>query len=62
MRQNNMKEKKEFVEETQEQKDARWKKQAKAAKSFAVSSGIDLKKVARERRNIEWAKNKDNWY
>jgi hypothetical protein len=60
---NNMKEKKkEFVEETQEQKDARWKKQAKAAKSFAVSSGIDLKKVARERRNNEWAKNKDNWY
>jgi hypothetical protein len=60
---NNMKEKKkEFVEETQEQKDARWKKQAKAAKSFAVFSGIDLKKVARERRNNERAKNKDNWY
>ncbi len=57
-----MKEKKEHIEETQEQKDARWKKQAKAAKSFARCSGIDLKKVARERRLAELTRNPDYWY
>ena len=54
-----MKEKKEFVEETAEQKDSRWKKQAKAAKSFARCAGIDLKKVARERRISELSRNLD---
>ena len=54
-----MKEKKEHIEETEEQKNARWKKQAKAARSFAISSGIDLKKVARERRISELSQNID---
>ena len=54
-----MKTKKEFVEETQEQKNARWKKQAKTAKSFARCAGIDLKKVARERRMSELSKTPD---
>ena len=54
-----MKTKKEFVEETQEQKNARWKKQDKTAKSFARCAGIDLKKVARERRMSELSKNPD---
>ena len=54
-----MKTKKEFVEETQEQKNARWKKQAKTVKSFARCAGIDLKKVARERRMSELSKNPD---
>ena len=54
-----MKEKKERIEETQEQKDARWNKQAKAAKSFARCSGIDLKKVARERHMNDLLKTPD---
>ena len=54
-----MQEKKERIEETQEQKNARWKKQAKTAKSFARCAGIDLKKVARERRMAELSKNPD---
>lgn len=54
-----MKEKKEYIEETQEQKNARWKKQAKTAKSFARCAGIDLKKVARERRMTELLKTTD---
>lgn len=54
-----MKEKKEHIEETQEQKNARWNKQAKAAKSFARCAGIDLKKVARERRISELSRNLD---
>ena len=54
-----MKEKKEHIEETQEQKNARWNKQAKAAKSFARCVGIDLKKVAQERRMAELSTNPD---
>lgn len=54
-----MKEKNERIEETQEQKNARWKKQAKTAKSFARCAGIDLKKVARERRMTELLKTTD---
>lgn len=54
-----MKEKKEYIEETQEQKNARWKKQAKTAKSFARCAGIDLKKVVRERRMTELLKTPD---
>lgn len=57
-----MKEKNERIEETQEQKNARWKKQAKTAKSFARCAGIDLKKVARERRMTELLKKPDYWY
>lgn len=57
-----MKEKKERIEETEEQKNARWKKQAKAARSFAISSGIDLKKVVRERHMAELLKKPDYWY
>ena len=57
-----MKEKKEHIEETQEQKNARWTKQAKAAKSFARCAGIDLKKVVRERHMAELSKNPDYWY
>ena len=40
-----MKEKKEFVEETLEQKQARWDKQSKSAKSFAKQCGVSLKKM-----------------
>lgn len=54
-----MKEKNTYIEETQEQKNARWKKQAKTAKSFARCAGIDLKKVARERRMSELSKTPD---
>ena len=57
-----MKEKKERIEETEEQKNARWKKQAKTARRFAISSGIDLKKVARERRMTELLNTPDYWY
>jgi hypothetical protein len=47
-----MKEKKEFVEETMEQKQARWEKQSKAAKSFAKQCGVNMKKIAKERDRI----------
>lgn len=47
-----MKEKREFVEETMEQKQARWEKQSKAAKSFAKQCGVNLKKIAKERDRI----------
>ena len=43
----------EFVEETQEQKDARWNKQTKTARSFAKQCGINLGKIAKERNRIE---------
>ena len=43
------KHKEEFVEETEEQKQARWEKQKKAARGLAKSCGIDLKKLAKER-------------
>jgi len=48
-----MKEKKEFVEETMEQKRARWDKQSKAAKSMAKQCGINIKKLAKERERYE---------
>lgn len=57
-----MKEKNTYIEETADQKNARWKKQAKTAKSFARCAGIDLKKVARERHMAELSKNPDYWY
>ena len=44
-----MKKKEEFVEETEEQKKARWEKQQKRARGLAKSCGIDLKKLERER-------------
>lgn len=47
-----MKEKREFVEETMEQKQARWEKQSKAAKSFAKQCGVNMKKIAKERDRI----------
>jgi hypothetical protein len=49
------KHKEEFVEETEEQKQARWEKQKKAARGLAKSCGIDLRKLERERerRNRE---------
>jgi hypothetical protein len=43
------KHKEEFVEETEEQKRARWEKQKKAARGMAKLCGIDLKKLAKER-------------
>ena len=46
-------EKKERVEETMEQKNARWAKNAKNALSFAKQSGIDLGKIKKERNKIE---------
>ncbi len=48
-----MKEKKEFTEETTEQKQARWNKQTKAARSMAKQCGINLKKLASERSKHE---------
>lgn len=47
------KEKKERVEETMEQKNARWAKNAKSALSFAKQAGIDLGKIKKERNKIE---------
>ena len=47
------KEKKERVEETMEQKNARWAKKTKKALSFAKQAGIDLGKVKKERNKIE---------
>ena len=47
------KEKKERVEETMEQKNARWAKNVKKALSFAKQSGIDLGKIKNERNKIE---------
>ena len=46
-------EKKERVEETMEQKNARWEKNAKKAMSFAKQAGIDLGKISKERSKIE---------
>ena len=57
-----MKEKQERRVETMAEKNARWEKQAKAAKRFAVISGLDTKKIARERRMTELLKNPDYWY
>lgn len=57
-----MKEKQEHKEETWAEKTARWEKQARAAKRFAVNSGLDPKKIARERRMTELMKNPDYWY
>lgn len=47
------KEKKERVEETMEQKNARWEKNAKKALSFAKQAGIDPRKIKKERNKIE---------
>lgn len=47
------KEKREYVEETIEEKNARWAKQSKNAMSFAKQSGIDLGKIKKERNKIE---------
>lgn len=44
-----MKKREEIVEETEEQKKARWEKQQKMARGLAKSCGIDLKKLERER-------------
>jgi hypothetical protein len=48
-----MKEKKEFVEETTEQKQARWDKQSKAARNMAKQCGFNIKKLAKERARYE---------
>jgi hypothetical protein len=50
------KEKKEFVEETAEEKSARWAKNCKNAMKFAKQAGINLKSVSRERKKIEQEK------
>ena len=50
------KHKEEFVEETEEQKQARWEKQKKAARGLAKSCGIDLKKLERERHESQQAR------
>jgi len=44
-----MKKREEIVEETEEQKKARWEKQQKMARCLAKSCGIDHKKLERER-------------
>ncbi len=43
----------ELPEETEEQKQARWAKQQKKARSMAKSCGIDIKKLARQRERME---------
>ena len=48
-----MRKKEERVEETEEQKQARWDKQSKSAKSFAKQCGINMNKLAKERAKIE---------
>ena len=57
-----MKEKQERRVETMAEKNARWEKQARAAKRFAVNSGLDPKKIARERRMAELSKRPEYWY
>ena len=37
-------------DETQEQKEARWSKQSKAAKTFTKSAGVNWKKISEDRR------------
>jgi hypothetical protein len=56
-----MKKHHEFVEESQEQKDARWKKQAKMARTFAKVSGLDVKKNLRQ-HHVREADEKYGWY
>ena len=43
------KHKEDYVEESEEQKQARWEKQKKAARGMAKLCGIDPKKLAKER-------------
>lgn len=50
------KKREEFVEETEEQKQARWAKQQKMARGMAKTCGIDLKKLERERARREMEK------
>lgn len=57
-----MKDKKEFIEETEEQKSARWNKQSKLARSFAKQCGVNLKKVADERQRIAESKRNRRYY
>ena len=56
-----MKKHHEFVEESQEQKDARWKKQAKMARAFAKKNGIDVKGNLRQHHARE-VDEKYGWY
>lgn len=42
-----------FVLETDEQRKERWARQAKAVKTFARVSGVDSKKIKRERERAE---------
>lgn len=46
-----MKKKIEVVKETEEEKQARWAKQAKLARSFAKKAGVNMKKIAKERKS-----------
>lgn len=46
-----MKKKIEIVKETEEEKQARWAKQAKMARSFAKKAGVNMKKIAKERKS-----------
>ena len=57
------KQKEGFVEETLEQKQARWSKQRKAARGLARTCGIDLKKLDRERsrRSAEKERSRDGY-
>jgi hypothetical protein len=52
------KEKREHVEETMEEKNARWAKLSKKAMSFAKQCGIDLRKLEAQRKKDYEEKNK----
>jgi PhoPQ-activated pathogenicity-related protein len=48
--------------ETQEQKEARWAKQSKAAKTFAKSVGVNWKKISEDRRRDNFIKDHMSLY
>lgn len=50
------------ADETPEQKEARWAKQLKAAKSFAKVAGVDKKAIQREQRVNKFLKDSTYWY
>lgn len=49
-------------DETQEQKEARWAKQSKAAKTFAKAAGINWKKITEDRRRDNFIKDHMSLY
>ena len=51
-----------LADETPEQKEARWAKQLKAAKSFAKVAGVDKKAIQHEQRINKFLNDSTYWY